>query len=142
MAPRRKGSSATQVPQKRIISARPQTESAKLYDPVSPNTALIRLVHEMVSARIRHRTLLDVLAQGAYSWDAYVRRYKELIYRDAQALYGQMILEEADFIKLFSEWKSDDTARYAVDLAILEAEVATSAPATKPKRKRQAKPSA
>lgn len=79
---------------------------------VPMSDALWRVVHEVTAARIRHRALLEVLAEGPYSWAAYSNRYDQLLTRDGRALFAQLVLPENDFIEAFSTWLLDEKARY------------------------------
>lgn len=73
---------------------------------------LLRLVHEGTATRIRHRALLDVLAAGPYDFDAYRRRYGELLERDREALVAKTMLTAEDFKSLFEDWLKEDVERY------------------------------
>jgi len=95
--------------------------------------ALWRVVQEVTSARIRHRALLEVLAEGPYSWAAYSDRYDELLNRDGAALFAQMVLPENDFIEAFSSWLFDDDARYGYTPSQSSANVAAPGTSKKPR---------
>ncbi len=86
----------------------------RIYEAIPPLQALMRLLHESVASRIRHRALLDVLARGVFDFDTYKRAYAELIERDRDALCAKIMLGDQDFLSMFASWQEDDTARYGV----------------------------
>ena len=73
---------------------------------------LLRLVHEGTAMRIRHRALLDILAEGSYDFDAYRRRYVELLERDREALVAKTMLSPENFAAIFQDWLKEDVQRY------------------------------
>lgn len=72
----------------------------------------MRLVHEGVASRIRHRALLDVLGNGAFDFERYKERYLELLGRDRDALFSKTMLSREDFTELFESWIAEDRLRY------------------------------
>ncbi len=75
---------------------------------------LMRLVHEGVASRIRHRALLDVLANGQFDFDTYKNRYADLLKRDRDALLAKTMLSSEDFTVIFKGWMHDESARYGL----------------------------
>ncbi len=96
---------------------RVQSTDEVVHEAVPPLQVLIRLMHEGIAARIRHRALLDVLAHSDFSMDRYKTTYAELLERDRDALMAKALLSKPDFEETFSGWIKEDSARYALPKA-------------------------
>ena len=80
--------------------------------PLQPADIIIRLVRDAVYARIRHRALLEALAEGEFVPKRYREKFKEIVQRDYRGLYAKLVLAEADFQTLHAEWCEEDERFY------------------------------
>lgn len=102
---------------------------------VSLDVAVSRLIGELTEHRVRQRALLDILASGSFSWDAYVDRIREVRKRDFDALFGAMVLQPEVFHQRYAEWIEDDTKKY---LFRTDANMKTVSPTLKKRRRKAA----
>jgi hypothetical protein len=107
---------------------------------------MLRLVHECVAVRIRFRALLTLLETGEpFDFGKFKAIYREYTDRDANAMFSQIVLTDAEYSRLFGEWEQRDSAQYTAgwpvrtpeEPAALEPQDKTKRPAlSKPKKPR------
>lgn len=80
-------------------------------DLLRPNEVIIRLVQDAAYARIRHRALLETLADG-FTPELYYARFNDLCRRDLQPLIAQLMFADKDFERLYADWKKSTNDFY------------------------------
>ena len=92
-------------------------EADRTDESFTPKTRLIAaLVNEAARARIRHRTLMEILLEsGQIDISRYLERYSEIEERDFVPFVELLILSVSEFNDRHAEWLAENLERFGYD---------------------------